>query len=80
MAVRGFVRYARPLWVGSLVVSAVAAALGYFIGSALWTATQRAREARNAHRRARLANKAKLSPTPAGSQKMNAIPNENPID
>jgi hypothetical protein len=61
--------------VGSLLVAAV---LGYVIGSALWTATQRAREVRKAHRRAQLANKAKLPPAAAGGQKMSAIPDENP--
>ena len=77
LAMRGFVRYARPLWVGSLVVGAVAALLGYGIGSALWAATQRARQVRNAHRRAQLAKKAKLPPAAAGSQNVKAISNEN---
>lgn len=35
-ALRGFMRYARPLWAGSLVTGAVLAAVGYGLGTLLW--------------------------------------------
>lgn len=46
LAMRGFVRYARPLWAGSLFVSAVAAVIGYVAGVALWNFIERTREAK----------------------------------
>jgi len=37
-ALRSFMRYARPLWVGSIVTGIVAAALGYGLGTLIWHA------------------------------------------
>jgi hypothetical protein len=73
---RGFVRYACPLWTGSLIVAAIAALFGYVIGFALWTAMRRAREARKACRRARLARQANLPPVTPNNRKLHDIHNE----
>jgi uncharacterized protein len=35
-ALRSFMRYARPLWVGSMVMGVVCAGLGYALGTGIW--------------------------------------------
>jgi len=57
---RNFARYAKPLWIGSLVMGSVAAAVAYALVTLLWKETQQLRKALHHPAKAETAS----SPTP----------------